>query len=218
MATKKRLSDLLRQEAQKLPDTEDKPIVDTTATEVVEEDTATPEPLSAESSDNGKPAKSSNPTKAELEATVAELRAALEQAQKLEVAQEHEVALQQQVIDLQAELSEEKSQVQKLKKDLEQVKSLKAELEKAKKDLEQVKSLKTELEKTKKEALQLAESNSKLIEEVNALKQEKEQEDKKEKETKTSALPAYRPIERKIGKSDPNKKPVDFAVNTWLLD
>ena len=190
MATRKqRISDLLRQEAQKLPDTEDKSAIDTTAVEVVEKDAKTVEE-SATIAATESPQDDGSPTKAELEATIAELKAALAQSQKLEIAQQHEVSLQQQVIDLQSELSQQRELVAKLKK-----------------DLEEVNSLKSELKKTKEDALQLAEANSKLIEENNLFK--------KAKEEITSRT--YKPIERKIGKNTESSNSDDFANKTWLL-
>ena len=192
MATRKRISDLLRQEAQKLPENEDKTTIDTTAKVVVEEE---PPAVTESSTDKVEQnvEQDSSPTKAELEATIAELKAALVQTKELEIAHQHEGSLQQQVIDLQAELGEQKSLVAKFRKDSEQVKSLKAELE-----------------QTKKEALKLAEANSKLIEENNALKKGKE----------SITIHTYKPIERKIGRNSPDesKKSDDFANKTWLLD
>ena len=219
MATRKRVSvsDMLRQEAQKSPDAEDQPVIDTTAEEVVEQDAPAVKELSTVSPDKSA-AKGADTTTAELEATIVELKAALEQASQLELAHQHEGSLQQQVIDLQSELTEQKNLVHKLQKDLKQVDKLKADLE-----------------QTKKEALQLADANSKLIEEMNALK--KETKDIKTSITAiapapitparitpapltpTPITPIYKPIERKIGKraTEESKEPADFAVNTWLL-
>lgn len=90
MATKKRLSDLLRQEVQKLPETEDRTAIETTAVEVVEEDV----PAEEKSTTEEEPDKNADSrSRAELEATIAELRSALEQTQKLEIAHQHEVSL-----------------------------------------------------------------------------------------------------------------------------
>lgn len=190
MATRKRISDLLRQEAQKSSDTEDKPVIEITAEEVKEQDNEVTE-VSPTGTDRSI-AEDTSPTKAELEATIAELRAALEQTQQLEQAHQHEVSLQQQVIDLQSELAEQKKLVQKLQKDLEQFDKVKAELTQA-----------------KKEALQLADANSKLIEENNTLK----------KESEALTTPRYKPVERKISTiADVNKERDDFANKTWLLD
>ncbi|MCL1462999.1 hypothetical protein [Argonema galeatum] len=211
MATRKRISvsDVLRQEAQKSPDAEDKPVIDTTAEEVVEQDAPAVEELSTVSPDKSA-VKGADTTTAELEATIVELKAALEQASQLELAHQHEGSLQQQVIELQSELTEQKNLVHKLQKDLKQVDKLKADLE-----------------QTKKEALQLADANSKLIEEMNALK--KETKDIKTSITAITPItpapitpapitPIYKPIERKIGKMAPEgTKEPDFAVNTWLL-
>lgn len=100
---------------------------------------------------------STEPTRGELEATIAQLRSTAEQTHQLEVAHQHEGALQQENNQLKVELSDHKKLVDKLQKELETVNQIKRELQEA-----------------KQTALQLAETNSKLIEEVNRLKEHKE--------------------------------------------
>src|ERR671933_1104083 len=120
--TKKRITDLLRQEAQKLPDAEGTPVIEVTAEEVPEQDAEAEEELSTNMPNNSG-ARRTNLTKADLEATVTQLRSALEQAQQ------KESSLQQQIADVQSDLDEQKTFVQKLQKELEKANQLKGELE-----------------------------------------------------------------------------------------
>lgn len=157
------------------------------------------------------------PTKSQLEATIRELKAALKEAQEKEVQQKEpqhhdenfdelkhaleeahrkEGALQQKVTDLQSELQHHKKLVHKLQTEIEK--------------LEQIKS---DFEQAKKAALQLAEVNEKLMQEIKTLTKEKE----KEKEViptkmniSVESMPP-RPIQKE------SEKQVDFATKSWLL-
>ncbi|GAC1496662.1 MAG: hypothetical protein NVS2B14_10620 [Chamaesiphon sp.] len=131
------------------------------------------------------PSKHTQKTKAELEASVIELSGALEQAHQ------KESSLQQQITDLKLDLQKQEVLVQKLQKDLEQA------------------NRKKEFEEAKKTALQLAEANSKLIEEVSVLKKEKEDVKAKNYKKVESSKINYAP--------EPTKQPADFAANSWLL-
>lgn len=150
-------------------------------------------------------------TKAQLEATVNELRAALEEAKNkaekaeknedfaelkdsLEEYQIKEGYLKQQIVDLQADLQHQKEALHKMQKDLEKSENLKIELEQA-----------------KKAAIQLAKANEKLTQEVNTLK--KENEDLKAQGHQK--LDQFQIPERPIQKE--TDKPADFAKNSWLL-
>ena len=126
---KKRLSDLLRDEAQKSPDESIEEVVNN-----LEVDITLPETESLdETLDEHSPVnttsrtKRTNPTKAELETTLTELQEALQAAQM------REESLGQQVVDLQLELQEQKLLVKTLQPILEQTNQLKTELEQAKK-------------------------------------------------------------------------------------
>jgi uncharacterized coiled-coil DUF342 family protein len=154
-----------------------------------------------------------------LEATVAELRAALEKAKQnsekaealadlkdsLEESQIKESYLQQQIVDLQSELQHQKEFLHKMQK-----------------DLENSEKLKTELEQAKKAAIQLAAANEKLTQEVDTLKKENEGlKAQGHQELEQYHIPE-RPIqeqyhipERPIQKEADN--PGDFAKNSWLL-
>jgi chromosome segregation ATPase len=199
---KKRLTDLLREEVEKSPDlnsatdrkTNDDEHIEHSAEAVEKSPMNTPAKPSA---------KRSNATKAELEATVTKLRAALEEAQKkaaafadlkesLEESHRKEKALQQQITELQADLQHQNES-----------------LEKVQKDLKKIADLKTEFEQAKKAAVQLAEANEKLTEEVNALKKENETLNTQE-HTMLEPMPG-RPVQKE------SENAVDFAKSSWLL-
>lgn len=197
---KKSLTDLLREEVQKSPELESElegeNIQDTTAVEELQMNT----PSKART-------RTSSTTKAELETTVAELKAALKKAEKaaqdkeeiftdlkkaLEESHENEGSLQQQINELQSELQQQKQFVEKLQN--------------AQKQLEQIK---TEFEKAKKAAVQLAEVNEKLAQEMDTLKKQKEFP-----KTQANNEPEHkpgRPIQQDRDKSE------DFAKKAWLL-
>jgi predicted RNase H-like nuclease (RuvC/YqgF family) len=163
--TRKRLSDLLREEVQKSPEPEVE-LQETNGDQLLEEVSSTAEKSTvevqktfedAEATDESPinpPAKSSarrttKTMKTDLEVTVTELRERLKEAQQKESSQ------QQQISDLQFTLQEQKTLIQQLQSELEQKNQLKLALEQVKKD-----------------ALQLAEANEKLNQELNALKKE----------------------------------------------
>src|ERR671932_825165 len=193
---KKRLTDLLREEMQKSPELEGEEVTGITAVE--ESQMNTPSKPST---------RNASPTKAELEATVAELRAALKNAEKaaqdkeeffsdlenaLKESHAKERSLQQQISELQSELQHQKETGEKLKKNLEKIDQLKIEFEKA-----------------KTAALQLAQVNEKLTKEIDTLKKEKE--DLKAQGRKVPTQQPGRPIQTE------SDKPVDFATKSWLL-
>lgn len=212
MKAKKSLTDLLREEVEKSPTLESEKVQENTDDQLIELNAEAIETLPMNTPDNPS-AKPSNPTKAELEATVTELKAALEAAKHqeetfadlkaaLEESYRKEGALQQQISDLQSDLQHQKKSVHKLEK-----------------EVEKVDRLQTELEQAKQAAFQLAEANEKLIQELNTLKKPKK--DLKENENKIIAQPSesslqtYHPPERPIQKE--SDKPADFAKTTWLL-
>src|SRR4028118_1386867 len=160
---KKSLTDLLREEVEKSPDLELENAGESTDDEIRDPNTESVEKLPMNTSDKPS-AKQSSATKAELEATITELQGALKEAQHkeetfaelkadLEEAYRKEGALQQQINDLQSELQHQKKSVHKLEKELEKIEHLKADFEQA-----------------KKAAVQLADANEKLIQEVKTLK------------------------------------------------
>jgi chromosome segregation ATPase len=219
---KRSLTDLLREEVEKSPDLEIENVQETTDDELIEQNAEAVETLPMNT--RARPsARHSTPTKAELEATITELRASLEEAQHkeetfaelkeaLDEAHRKEGALQQQISDLQSDLQHQNRSVHKLEK-----------------ELEKLAQLKTELEQAKKAAFQLAEANEKLNQEVQTLKKQNEsltakghniayQPQEKAIETyhpQEKAIETYHPPERPIQKE--SEKPADFAKTTWLL-
>ena len=166
MTTKKRLSDLLREEAQNsLSEAE---AIQEAALEPLEPPTLSKtEPLHAPEQpsplNTASPAKRV-PTKAELETTVSELREALNESHG------KENSLRQQIADLKSDLQEQKILLQKLLAELEPTNQIKAELEQAKKVI-----------------LQLLADSSKNTPEVNT--QRKEKEDSRSKNSALKKLP-----------------------------
>ncbi|WP_414564926.1 MULTISPECIES: hypothetical protein [unclassified Anabaena] len=199
---KKRLSDLIQEEAEKLTTNENESVIEVTAQEVTEQDTSaaaasptqTPEPTAA---------KRTIPTKADLEIIIKELKETLEKKQ------DKEKSLQQQIADLQSNVSEQKASTEKLTK---------------------------ELQEAKKAAIHLAEANSQLIEENNSLKQEREKEllkqekeknllqQEKENKSAIQVKEKYDPMGYRKSHRVPEhllerqKEEDDFAANTWLYD
>jgi uncharacterized coiled-coil DUF342 family protein len=209
---KKNLTDLLREEVKKSPEIQSETVQETTDDEHLEQDAE-----AVEKSQMNTPAKPSanhsTPTNPELEATVAELRAALEEAQhkeetfaelkeSLEESYRKEGSLQQQIADLKSDLQHQKKSVHKLEKELEKIDQLKSELEQA-----------------KKAAFQLAEANEKLNQEIQTLKKEaplkKEDTSLKVQRNDQRNDEVYHNPGRPIQKE--TEKPADFAAKSWLL-
>jgi translation initiation factor 2B subunit (eIF-2B alpha/beta/delta family) len=179
---KKNLGDLLRQEAGKSTTLEVEPVQDVTTDELIEHNAETVEELIPLDMPNTSGSRPTSPTKAELEATVIELKSALEAAHQMQV------SLQQQIADL---LSEQKGSIEKRQKDGDQA------------------NLKKDLEEAKKAALQLAEANTKLVEEAKSLKKGKQSiQPQKYKGVDTGAVHFAQ---------QHSEEPSDFAANTWLL-
>lgn len=201
---KKRLTDLLREEVEKSPDLESATVGKTSDDQPIDQNTETVHQLPMSTPPKSSTStRHSTPTKAELETTVTELQAALEEAQQkeaafadlknaLEESHKKESELQHQITELQSDLYNQNKSLQKLQKELEKITEIKAELEQA-----------------KKAASQLAKANEKLNSEIEALK--KENEDVKVPLIKQ---PEHRPG-RPIQKGSEN--PGDFAKNSWLL-
>lgn len=199
---KKNLTDLLREEVEKSPDLQNETVQETTDDENLEQDAEAVEksPMNTPAKQN---ASHSTHTNAELEATVTELRVALEEAKHkeatfadlkdaLEESHRKEGALQQQITDLKSDLQHQKKSVHRLEK-----------------EVEKIDQLKTELEQAKKAALQLAEANEKLNQEIQTLRKE----DKSLTVQRSSEV--YHNPGRPIQKE--TEKPADFASKSWLL-
>jgi chromosome segregation ATPase len=201
MAKKQSLSDLLQQEAQKFTSPEDESVIEVSAQEIAPEEATTDEessPPIAEPTTTRR----TNPTKADLEATVNELTSNLEKSHQ------KEAALEQEIVDLKSKLSQQKTLVSEQKILAEQ--------------------LTKELDETKKTALQLAEANSKLIEEINAFKQAAETKSQVVAKQTSAIKPVkenYNPLNYKKSHRSSEKLAErqtsindDFAENTWLYD
>lgn len=139
---RKRLSDLLREEAKK-----DEPEKDSSETAIEAEVIETTKAPAAENP-IATPASPAMEAAQEIAVADQKLQVALAEAEK------REASLQQQVTDLTAQLDQQTSLITSLKADLEKARAATVELEKA-----------------KHTALQLAEENTQLQQEVKALKQ-----------------------------------------------
>ncbi len=207
---KKRLSDLLQEEAQKSSPPEGETTIEVTAIPVhspvdeVQEAASNPAEEDLTLVVEEATAKRTHPTKAELEATVKEL------TQTVEEVRQKEATLEQQIDDLQSALSEQKELALRLKK---------------------------ELKEAKQAAVYLAEANSKLTEDINTLEQEKnintlaqeknintlEQEKNINTLKPEPTIPRQTNYKKSYQKLEnlPQKQPqgsIDASPQTWLLD
>ena len=199
---RKKLTDLLREEVAKSPESND----ETTSDRGLDRDADTVEE-SAMATEIISENQTSNPQ--DLEERVNELKAALAEAQEKEKvlsqfqdalaeSNKKEASLQKQITDLQEDLQQQKQSVSILQKEVEKV--------------EKIEHLKAELDQAKQAAVQLAQANEKLTKEIDALK--KENEALKGNPVRTLDQ-RNQQIKRPVQKSDDT--PADFAKNTWLL-
>lgn len=146
---KKDLGDLLREEVQKNSS------ADTNLGEQMsQEDNSLAETEAADDTNNHR-AKRANLTKADLEALVNDLRAALEESQK------YSNSLEQKVADLQSDLQTQKASVQKLKAELKEAEQNNSEIKTLRSEVGKIDKIKAELEDAKNFILQLSETNTK---------------------------------------------------------
>lgn len=201
---RKRIADLLNEEGEKLNTENGAAAPDATSDDTnLEETTVVKSTRTTSARRNPTRTTRQNQNNPEVEGVVGELQATLEQVQK------SEKLLQQQVIDLQKALDEQRSLVEKFKQELETTESLKAELDQAKKTI-----------------VQLAEANSNLIEERTPVQIEKPTPVQKEPEyiQPVKSRPHYKsarqtvvfPDQEQDGKTDEGEYK-DFAKNSWLL-
>jgi chromosome segregation ATPase len=189
---KKRLSDLLQEEAHKSSPSDSESAIEVTATPVSstsEEETEKNVNLEIEEAgsksvqeesmpdDESTSARRTYATKAELEVTVKELREALEQANQTEA------SLQQKIADLQSTLAEHTELIDRLKK---------------------------ELQEAKQAAVHLAEANAKLMEEHKTATPERS--NPKPVVAKNPYLPAPNLPVR------PSDEQIQTPNQMWLLD
>lgn len=140
---KKDLGELLREEVQK-----------NSAEDTSQGSTDSGEQMSQEDNSNNR-AKRTNLTKADLEALVNELRAALEENQK------YSNSLEQKIAELQSDLQTQKSSVQKLKAEIKEAERHDSEITNLRSEVNKIDKIKAELEDAKKLILQLSEVNNK---------------------------------------------------------
>ncbi|MCG6134329.1 MAG: hypothetical protein MET45_06655 [Nostoc sp. LLA-1] len=206
---KKRLSDLIQEEAQKLTPNENDSVIEVTAEEVTEQETPaaaasptqTPEPTAA---------KRTIPTKADLEIIIKELKETLEKKQ------DKEKSLQQQIADLQSSVSEQKASTEKLTKELQEAKKAAIHLAEANSQLiEENNSLKQEKEREKELLQQEKEKNLLQQEKVQQEKENKSAIQVKEKYDPMGYRKSHRVPEHLLERQ---KEEDDFAANTWLYD
>ncbi|QSJ18587.1 hypothetical protein JYQ62_07400 [Nostoc sp. UHCC 0702] len=186
---KKSISDLLQEEAQKLTPTVEESAIEVDAVEIAEQDdSATPTP-------EANSTRRTNPTKADLEVTIKELKETLEQSQK------KEKTLQQKITNLQSALSEQQAAAERLTKDLSEAKNTVLQLADANSQLiEENNSLKQE--KENKAAVKEKENKSSI--------------QVKEKYNPVGYKKSHR-ISEKLPES-PKDTNDDFSSNTWLYD
>lgn len=191
MASKKSLSDLLREEINKVPSSdpqtaaEHSPAAEEPLKYEAEstksspaEDSNDPQMATATSARKSNPKRStSRLTKAELESKVQSL------TEGLQAAQTKESGLEQQINHLEANLEQQKASIQ----DLQTV-------------LSRTQTLKTELEQAKQDALKLAQENERLQSQIDTLKQEnRDLQTQVKRPDRPASLPSRRMISRPVG-------------------
>jgi len=195
---RKRIADLLNEEGEKLTTEQSSSELDATNNEELsnEEKTEVVKPTRTTArARNTSRTRQTSQTTSDSEGIVTELRAALKQAQEKEHSLEHRIA------ELLVEIEDEKALVKQLRQDVADFDAVNDELEQAKTTI-----------------LQLAEANSKLIEQMNALKKEPAPLQKKEptsqQKYKSARQTVVFPQQDQV---DSEGQSVDFARNTWLL-
>ncbi|KOP25083.1 hypothetical protein AMR41_16825 [Hapalosiphon sp. MRB220] len=210
MATRKRVADVLQEEAHKISSPEIEPVIDVAAEEVPEETNSTTEESAAKN-------KRATPTKADLEATINQLQTSLEQTRQ------NEEKFQQQLNELQSALSEKNTAIKQLQTSLKETQQNQKNLQTEISDLQLalsekdklVERLTKDLEEAKQAAVQLAQANSQLTEEINSLnKSKKEKEIPKALTYRKSYRP---PTPEKLPPQVPSE-PADNSNQMWLLD
>ncbi|KJH72824.1 hypothetical protein [Aliterella atlantica] len=145
---KKDLGDLLREEVQKNSSADIN-----LGEQMSQEDNSIAETEAADDTNNHRAKRAL--TKADLEALVNDLRAALEESQK------YSNSLEQKVADLQSDLQTQKASVQKLKAELKEAEQNSSEIKTLRSEVGKIDKIKAELEDAKNFILQLSETNTK---------------------------------------------------------
>ncbi|MDZ8050505.1 MAG: hypothetical protein RMX68_011030 [Aulosira sp. ZfuVER01] len=205
---KKRLSDLLQEEAQKFTPPEGESAIEVTAETVSEQNVPAAEELSTQTPEQSTSARRTTATKADLEVTIKELKETLEQSHQ------KEATLQKQVVDLQSAVSEQKALAKRLTKELDEAKKAALHLaESNSKLIEEINSLKQEKEK-------FAEANAKLVEQVEQSSALKPQQETYKPVKQTYHQDNYRKSYRtseKLATTQPDESE-DTSSQMWLLD
>ncbi|MFB2770869.1 hypothetical protein ACE1AT_16480 [Pelatocladus sp. BLCC-F211] len=210
MATRKRVADVLQEEAHKISSPEVEPVIDVAAEEVPEETNPTTEESAAKN-------KRATPTKTDSEATIKQLETSLEETRQ------NEENFRQQLSELQSTLSEKNTAIKQLQTSLEETQQNQKNLQTEISDLQSalsekdklVERLTKNLEEAKQAAVQLAQANSQLTEEINNLNKPK-----KEKEIPkalTYRKSHHAPTAQRIPPQPPTE-PADNSNQMWLLD
>ena len=212
---RKRVADLLQEEAQKFTPTEGESAIEVTATpietsvdEKEEDDTSTQEASSTH-------AKRTSPTKADLEVTLKDLQETLDKSQQ------NEKALEKQIIDFQSALSEQKTLAGRLTKELQDAKKAALQLAEANSQLIEDKEKNAVKEQTKKAEIVKQEIVKQEIVKQELVKQELAKQELVKQQPKEPYRPEkYRKSYRtsvNLAKSQPDKA-ADDSSQMWLLD
>ncbi|EAW36074.1 hypothetical protein [Lyngbya sp. PCC 8106] len=204
MTKQRSLGDMVKQEAQKVSDSD----VQTVEAEIVNS-AEVPEQEDTETSSTSEATETptmrrKNPTKADLEVQITELTSQItELTSSLETSRENERTIQEKVLNLQSEVEEKSKFIAQLQKELKE------------------NDVKEELEKAQKAAFQLSETNSQLIEELEKLKNEnqelKEKKEQKVKPDKKAHLPQLIHRPEHVTNQPKTSSNDDFSQSTWLL-
>ena len=217
MAKQRSLGDMVKQEAQKVNDSEVKTVeAEVVNSAEVEEQKATEKSSTSEATET--PMRRKNPTKADLEVQVTELTSQVteltsqitELTSSLQTSRENERTLQEKVLHLQSEVEENGQFIARLQEDLKR-NDVKEELDKAQKAAFQLSETNTKL----------SETNSKLMEEIETLKKEnqelKDKQDQKAKPNKKQNLPQLVHRPEHVKNQPKTSSNDDFSQSTWLL-
>ena len=207
---RKRVADLLQEEAQKFTPTEGESAIEVTATpietsvdEKEEDDTSTQEASSTH-------AKRTSPTKADLEVTLKDLQETLDKSQQ------NEKALEKQIIDFQSALSEQKTLAGRLTKELQDAKKAALQLAEANSQLIEDKEKNAVKEQTKKAEIVKQEIVKQELVKQELAKQELVKQQPKEPYRPEKYRKSYR-TSVNLAKSQPDKA-ADDSSQMWLLD
>ncbi|BAZ66157.1 hypothetical protein NIES4106_09040 [Fischerella sp. NIES-4106] len=209
MATRKRVADVLQEEAHKISSPEVEPVIDVAAEEVADETNSTAEESAAKN-------KRATSTKADLDTTIKQLQTSLEETR------ENEEKFRQQLSDLESALSEKNTAIKQLQSSLKETQQNQKNLQTEISDLQSalsekdklVERLTKDLEEAKQAAVQLAQANSQLTEEINNLNKSKKEKEIPKALTYRKSHYAPTPTPQRI----PPTEPADNSNQMWLLD